>query len=484
MINYETYCNIKLLHETKQLRVGQIAQALHLDRKTVSHWLRASSYEQKAAPVPAQKIEPYKSTLIRLLDQHDYSAQQLYQLIRTEGFDGSYPTVVRYVRRIRPVRKPVYLRLEFAPGECAQLDWGESGSVRIGNIRRKLYFFVMVLCWSRKMYLEFSLRQTMEHFLSCHQNALLYFGGVPRKIMVDNMKTAVLRRLVGQEAIINPRYADFARHYGFTIAPCGVRKGNEKGRVENAVGYIKKNLLNGLSYTHFSDISIAGKQWLEEIANVRVHGTTRQSPNAMFESDRLALQPLPLHDYDPSVIRAVKASSQHRVTLDTNRYTVPAEYAHRELTLKCYPDHLMIYHENQVIARHERCYDQHQDIVNPDHVRELLQQRKKAKDQDIYRRFLRLSPQAERYYQGIQQRRFDAANHLRLIVALSERYPAEQIADAIDSALELHAFSSEYIVNLLEQRQRLLPEAGPLHLTRPGDFLELELEQPNLNIYG
>jgi transposase len=145
------------------------------------------------------------------------------------------------VRKVRPRRQKAFLKLSFAPGECAQVDWGSFGTVAVGDTTRRLSFFVMVLCYSRMMYVQFTVSQSMEHFLGCHQNAFVHFGAVPARIMVDNLKSAVLRRITGQPPVLNPKYKDFADHCGFEIAPCAPAKGNEKGRVENGVGYVKKN---------------------------------------------------------------------------------------------------------------------------------------------------------------------------------------------------------------------------------------------------
>jgi transposase len=191
-------------------------------------------------------LDPFKGRITRLLDTHPYSAQQIFQRLREEGYGGGITVVRDYVRLIRPPRLPVYLKLHFAPAECAQIDWGSWGTVVVGNTRRRLSFFVIVLAYSRLMYVEFTVSQTMEHFLSCHEHAFKAFGGVPSKIMVDNLKSAVLQRLAGVAPVFNARYADFARHYGFSITPCNVARANEKGRVESGVGYIKKNLLRGL----------------------------------------------------------------------------------------------------------------------------------------------------------------------------------------------------------------------------------------------
>jgi hypothetical protein len=341
----------------------------------------------------------------------------------------------------------------------------------------------MVLCHSRMMYLEFTVSETMEHFLAAHANAFAFFGGVPARCMVDNLKSAVLQRAVGETPVLNPRYKDFADHFGFAITPCGVGQAHEKGRVENAVGYVKKNFLAGLEPTDFSQLNPAARQWMESIANVRLHGSTKQRPVDLFAAERPTLR-LPPRPYDLGVILPARASSQFRVRVDTNTYSVPAEYASAALTLKLYPDCLCVYHQDKLIARHVRRYDRHQDFEDPDHPRELLQQRRRASDQKLLQRLLALTPRAQAFYQALAERRLNVAHHVRKIVALSEIYGQETTARAIADALEFGAFSCEYIANLLEQRKRLLPEAGALHLTRRADLLELELPEPNLSLYA
>jgi hypothetical protein len=355
--------------------------------------------------------------------------------------------------------------------------------VNVGKTRRRLSFFVMVMCHSRMMYVEFTVSQTMEHFLGCHQNAFEFFGAVPKKIMVDNLKSAVIRRIVGQAPVFNPKYLDFADHYGFAITPCNVGKGNEKGRVENGVGYIKKNFLAGLDIPDFAAMGPAAKNWLDTIANVRIHGETRQKPVDLFEKEKPYLSLLPVNPFDIATLLQVRASSQFRVTLDTNRYSVPAQYAGRRLLLKAYPDRLCIYFQDKLIARHPRCYDRHRDFEDPDHPKPLLAQRKKAKDQKIFMRFLALSPKAEAYYHKLAQRRMNPAHHVRKIVALSEIHGTDKTAKAMDDAFMFQAFSCEYIANLLEQRSKKPLEPKALHLTRREDLLDIRLQHPDLSIY-
>jgi len=483
MIDYEQFCQIKQLHHQDGLHVSQIADLLALDARTVAYWLDQEHYRPRKPTARPSKLDPYKADIVRMLDRYPYSAQQVWQRLREQGFEGGYTIVKAYVRRIRPRQKPAFLKLAFAPGECAQVDWGSYGSIAVGQTRRRLSFFVMVLCYSRLMYVEFTVSQTMEHFLACHQHAFEAFGGAPQTVMVDNLKSAVLGRMLGQEPMLNPKYADFARHMGFAIAPCNVGKGNEKGRVENGVGYVKKNFLAGLDLPPFSALGPAAKQWLDTIANVRIHGETRKPPVELWQQERPYLTPLPPHPFDIATVSQVRASKQFRITVETNRYSVPAQFAGQVLTLKTYPDRLCLYQGENLIARHRRSYDRYGDFEDPDHPKALLEQRKKARDHQLFMRFLALSPEAEAYYLKLQERHLNAPHHVRKIVALSDIYGQDPVARALSDALHYEAFASDYIANLLEQRARLTPEASALHLTRREDLLDLQLQAPDLSIY-
>jgi transposase len=483
VIDYETYCKIVELHQQHQLKPSQIARMLSVDIRTVLHWLEEGTYRPRQTDRAPSKLDPYKARIVQWLETYSYTGVQILRRLREGGYDGGRTILQDYIAKIRPRKVKAFLTLHFAPGECAQVDWGEYGSVNVASTRRRLSFFVMVLCYSRMMYVEFTVSQSMEHFLGCHQNAFNFFGSVPGKIMVDNLKSAVIRRLIGEAPVYNPRYMDMANHFGFKIAACGVGKGNEKGRVENAVGYVKKNFLGGLDIPDFRVVNPAARQWLDTVANVRVHGATRKKPTDMFRTEKPAMLSLPEMPYDVSVTNPVRATNRFRVTLDTNRYSVPSEYAGARLTMKAYPDRICIYHNGKLIAQHARSYDRHQDFEDPDHPKALLAQRRAAKEQRLLMRFMTLSPKAEAYYRQLAQRRMNPRHHIRQIVALSEIYGADKVARAIEDAFTFQAFSCEYIANILEQRERIMPEPGALHLTRRQDLLDLDMPEPDLSIY-
>jgi transposase len=485
MIDYETRCRIRHMHQKEGLNFQQIALALGLDPETVSKYARAENYVARRPGRPrASKLDGFKPMIQRLLERHPYSATQILQQLRTEGYEGGFSILKEYVRLVRPVRHRAYLTLAFEPGEAAQVDWGCAGTMTIGQTRRRLSFFVMVLCHSRMSYVEFTCGEALEHFLTCHRNAFEYFGGVPRTVLIDNLKTGVLRHPVGEKATFHPRYLDFAAHYGFEPRACNVRRANEKGRVENGVGYVRKNFLAGLDIPPGLDVlNAAARHWRDSVANTRVHAETRQTPLALFEIERPALGLLPPEGADTSVTRIVRVTNRCRVVLDTNRYSVPSLYASQRLTLKMFPDRLCLYHAHNLVATHPRSYERHRDFENPDHVKELLDQRRRARDAQWLLRFYSLSPHAEDYHRQLSSRSLSARIHVNKIVSLANIYGPEAVARAMEDAIACEAYGSQYIENILHQRTQPAPQPGPLHLTRRSDLLDIELSTADLSLY-
>jgi len=483
VLDYETYCQIHDHLGRQKLTVAQTARALGLSSRTVAKWAGVQQFRPRAGVARVSKLDAFKGQVVRWLDAHPYSAQQIYQRLREAGYQGGRTIVSDYVQRIRPRRAPAFLKLDFAAGEAAQVDWGEYGTIAVGSTRRRLSFFLMVLCYSRRMYLEFTLSQTSEFFLACHENAFAAFGGVPKKVMVDNLRSAVLQRLAGVAPVFNPKYLDFSRHWGFEIAPCNVRAGNEKGRVENGVGYVKKNLLAGLELTDFAALPPQATLWVDTVANVRMHESTHQRPIDRFEDERAHLGRLNPAGFDLARVCLVRANPQFRVALDSNHYSVPSRCAGQRLTLKAHADRVCIYERDQLVARHTRSMDRHQDIEDPEHAHQLVVQRKSAREQRLLVQFMALSPRAQAYREGLEAKRVNARVHLRKILALAEIHGKEAVARAMDDGLELQAFSAEYIANILAARRRVGSEPAALQLTRRCDLLELELPEPDLSVY-
>jgi len=482
MIDYRTWQRMKDLSVRDHLNAAQIARELGLAARTVRKWL-TEEYRLRKNVSRASTLDPFKGQIMGMLQQHPYSAVQVLATLRDQGFTGGITTVKDYIQQIRPRTKEAFLTLSFAPGECAQVDWGSWDMIDVGSTRRRLSFFVMVLGYSRMLYIEFTLGQGQEHFLLCHRHAFEFFGGVPEKIMCDNCKTAVLSHPHGLPPTFNSHYVDFAAHYGFKIKACNVRRANEKGIVENAVGYVKHNFLTGRPIGQFESINPAIKLWLEQTANVRIHAKVRRRPVDLFMTEKPSLRALPPHPYDCALVNTVVANSQFRVRVDANRYSVPSGYAGHKLILKLYPERLCLFEGEKLVAEHLRSYDRGLDIENPDHAQALLERKRRADEQNIVKRFLALGPKAEIYYRQLAERKISWRLHLRKIVALTDIYSTEKVLRALEDAIEYHAFSSEYIVQILEQRERRLPDPGPLHLARKHDLLDLQLPDPDMSIY-
>lgn len=484
MIDFHTYQQIHQLHFQERLSIAKIAAQLHLHPETVSIWLKRPRYEARKPALRPSKLDPFGQEIQRLLQQHPFTARQIFHRLRESGYTGQYSIVRERVRALRPRTNKAFLSLQFLPGQCSQVDWGHAGWIQIGSTRRRVSFLVLVLCYSRRMYVEFTLGQTMEQFLSAQQNAFLFMGGLTSEIMVDNCKTAVLDHPLGGPATLHPRYMDFAQHYGFVIKACTPRQPQQKGRVESAVAYVKTSLLNGLELHSLDALNAQAQHWLNTVANVRVHAHTRRTPDEMFLDEIPKLRRLTLQHYEACHYVPVRANNRARVVFEANRYSVPPAYANRTLVLKLYPNRLVFFNDrDQQVAEHKRCFDRNQDCEQPEHLESLLAQRRQGRRQQQWARFMNLSPVSEAYYQALEQRRENPRHHLLKILGLSEHHGIEPTARALQDAMELQAFGAEYIANILSQRARPTVEPGALHLTRASDQLELELPPPDLSLY-
>ena len=297
MLDYEIYCQIRDHLGRQSLSVAQTARALGLDSRTVAKWAGVEQFRPRAAVVArVGKLDAFKGQVVRWLDAHPYSAQQIYQRLCEAGYQGGRTIVKDYVHRIRPRPQQAFLKLDFAPGEAAQVDWGEYATIAVGSTRRRLSFFVMVLCYSRRMYLEFTVSQTMEFFLQCHENAFAAFGGVAGRVMVDNLKSAVLQRLVGEAPMFNPKYLDFSRHWGFEITPCNIRAGNEYVVVKNMSRWVSNAPALPLKLTFLSrhNFRLQGAKEGHQIglvapmlftSRIAFYFTCRQRPGLCFQID-------------------------------------------------------------------------------------------------------------------------------------------------------------------------------------------------------
>lgn len=484
----ETWAAIRRLFEVERLSKSAIAKRLGIHRWTVRRALASPSGPPVDEPRNAsrpEKLEPYKIYLAeRIKEYPELSGAKLFLEIQKQGYPGGYTILKDYLRGVRPREPEVFLRIETLPGEFAQVDWANVGTVTIGNAKRKVSCFVMVLSFSRMIYLEFTLSQRLEDFLQCHINAFRFFGGVPKKINYDNLKTVVLSR-AGRDIRFNPKFMDFAGYYLFEPVPCGVRQAHEKGKVERGIRYVRTAFLAGRPLISLSQHQAESQLWRDEEANVRIHGTTRDRPIDRFEQELSHLTALPARDYDASVLLTVQATRQALVSFETNRYSVPSAFGGKTLTLKATGQTVMILDAAKILATHPRCYEKYRVIENPEHYAGILAERKKAGQAKLVESFLALAPEGSEYLKGLVAQEIHLLSHLSKIQDLVHLYGPSEVAQAIRHALKFNAFGAPYLQNIIHQRRAAqnLPRAQPIVLNKKPEWAAVDVEETDLSIY-
>lgn len=487
-MNTELWATIRRLFEVEKLSRSAIAQRLGIHRQTVRRALASPAGPPPDLPRRGgepSKLEPHKDYLRRRLGEYpELSGKKLLRETRRLGYGGGYTILKEFLRTLRAPAPKAFLRLETLPGEFAQVDWANVGTIQIGNAKRKLSCFVMVLSYSRMMYLEFTLSQCLEDFMACHVNAWRYFGGVVKKVNYDNLKTVVLCR-VGAEIRFQPRFMDFAGCYLFEPVPCKVRAAWEKGKVENGIKYVRSAFLAGRTLVNLAELRQEAARWLEEEANVRIHGTTRERPVDRFQSEKPLLGPLPAAEYDCSIVRAVKATSQALVHFETNRYSAPHSKSGRALTLKATSQTICLYDGADLTATHPRSYEKYRVIENPAHYAGLVAKRKKAGAAKRVEAFLALGPECEAYLKGLVASELHLASHLDKILELVRDHGKAEVLEAIRRAHNFGAFGAAYVHNIVLQREsaRNRPQVRPVILPRKPDWSEVEVEETDLAQY-
>lgn len=280
--------------------------------------------DKKAAAASSSKLAPFIELVDKWCQQGIQATTIHAALVRQHGFTGSYDTVVRHARQLKKTLPEVTTILDFKPGEAAQVDFGQGPTIGdpVTGEQIKTWFFVMVLAWSRHQYAEIVLRQDVSTWLGCHRRALEWFGGVPGRIIIDNPKCAITRACY-HDPLVQRAYAEFASGYGFVISACPPRDPKKKGRCEAGVKYVKKNFMPLRTFRHPADGNQQLHRWVMETAGERIHGTTREKPLVLFETERLLLKCLP--DRPPECATWVKAKlhGDCHIMLKKCRYSAP-----------------------------------------------------------------------------------------------------------------------------------------------------------------
>jgi len=443
----------RMSHEQKLSR-REISRQLHVARKTIRKYL------QNPAPKPAlrkprpSKLDAFKTVIRELLDQCPrVSSAVIAQRIRPLGYGGGRSILEEYVARLRRIQHPVraFVRVESSPGDCFQMDWGHFGALDYQGDRRKLYAFCCVECHSRRLYVEFTHSQCFETFARCHVHAFQFMGGSPRECLYDNLATAVAEH-DGRLVRFNPRFLAFARELGFYPRACNKAAGWEKGKVERGVSYLRQNFWPLRTFTDLADVNSQARQWLNQIANKRVHRETREVPDERFRPECLRPLPVILPDYRDIDIALVH--KDFRLPFDGNRYCVPPRWAGYRLTVKADSQSVAVYYLDDELARYVRSWRRGQTFGTERFEKELLLQRTLADRSAAHRRLIMfLGEPGESYLRGLAATDRSLARQINELLFLVRQYGPDPVIAAVRKAHSVGAFGADYIANILMQEQ-------------------------------
>jgi len=380
----------------RQLREGQsdraVARALQVNRKTVKryrswaaerglldgpmpslselHSMVEATMGGTGPPQNVSSVEPYREIVVKLRKQ-GVEIAAVWERLKERGYEGSYASVYRFVRNLEPRTPDVTVRVETPPGEEMQVDFGYAGKMinpETGELQ-KAWAFVMTLSWSRHMYVEFVFDQSVKTWLRAHRNGLAFFGGVPKRIVIDNLKAAIIRAC-WDDPLVQQSYRECAEHYGFLISPCRPGTPQHKGKVEQGgVHYVKRNFLGGREPTAITQANRDVRRWVNTTAGNRIHGTTKERPLERFDTERKLLQPLPRTPYDLAVWKQVKLHRDCHVTFDNAYYSAPYRLAGQELWVRGGTHEVQIYTTDYaLVGTHTRAHRPGQRFTNLVHL--------------------------------------------------------------------------------------------------------------------
>jgi transposase len=470
-ISAERRAQIRRLYYAEHWKVGTIAEQLGVHHQTVRRVIGAERFSSAQPRVVSSVLDPYKRFIQDVLTQHPrLRATRLHEMLKERGYKGSAVVVRRYVRTVRPLPREAFFQLETMPGEQGQVDWASFGKIRIGSATRSLSCFVMVLSFSRAVFARFVVDQTMESFLRCHVLAFESFGGVPRALLYDNLKSVVLER-VGEHVRFHPRILELAGHYHFAPKPCAPYRGNEKGKVERAIQYLRHSFFAARRFASVAELNEQLREWIERVASARPRpqDPDRQTVRAVFEQERPRLLPLPEHPVACQVVRAVTSGKTPYIRFDLNDYSIPSRLVRRPLTLIASEDTVRIVDVETEVARHPRSYDRGRRIEDRSHLEQLVEEKRRASELRGRDRLAELCPRAGALLEQVALRGGHLGGTTTRLLHLLDREGARALDDAIGEALSRGAASAEAVAHVLDQQRRAQNAPPLLDVLLPDD---------------
>lgn len=486
MIPKDKEAEILRLYHAEKWPVGTIASQLGTHHTTVQRVLRQGGLELKAVAPRPSVVDPFVPFIIEQLEKYPrLRASRLFAMVKERGYPGGADHFRRIVGRLRP-KKPAeaFQRLRTMPGEQAQVDWAHFGKLQIGRAQRPLWAFVLVLSYSRRLVLRFFPGAAMPFFLQGHVDAFCELGAVPRVILYDNLKSAVLERH-GDAIRFNPALLELAAHYRFEPRPVAVARGNEKGRVERAIRYVRDAFFEARTFVDLDDLNRQALEWTSTCSLERswVEDRNRTVRDA-FEEERNALLPLAPEPFPAHERVEVEVGKTPYVRFDLNDYSVPHDRTQRTLVAFADLGVVRILDGNVVVATHGRSWDRGQQIEQPEHLQRLVEEKRRARVHRGLDRLTKAAFSARGFLKLLAERGGNVGNTTVRLLQLLDAVGAAELEEALVEAIERDTIHAGAVRQIVDRRrsERGLPPPLSIPLAR-GEHADLVVTPHPLSTY-
>lgn len=468
-INLEA--DILRYYHVEKWRIGTIAKQLNVHHSVVKRVLAQAGIPKAKLVTRKSIIDKFLNFIQETLNKFPkLTASRLYAMVYQRGYVGGPDHFRHLIALHRP--KPVaeaYLRLRTLPGEQSQVDWGHFGYINIGKAKRPLMAFVMTLSFSRKIFLQFYLNQQLANFLHGHEAAFNSWGGVPRVVLYDNLKSAVLERQ-GNAIRFNPNLLEFAAHYRYEPRPVAVARGNEKGRVERSIRYIRSNFFAAREWKDLADLNAQAREWCENQSSNRLCPEDKTLTVAeVFEQEKTSLLTLPTNPFLINQRLEVKVGKTPYVRFDLNDYSVPYNYVCKILTVEASLEMVFIFSGIEKIAEHMRSFDKGEQIENPAHIAELLDRKSAAKLHRGQDKLTHAVTSGANFLKAAAEYGYQLGSTTAGLLKLLELYGAAELEIGLQEAIKKCLPHQNTVRLILEQRRTEQNKLPPINIPLPDD---------------
>lgn len=471
MIARELEAEILRLHHAEQWPIGTIAAQLRVHHSTVRRVLAQAGVDKAKTTARASIVEPYMAFIVETLAKYPtLRASRLHAMVRERGYAGAPDHFRAIVARLRPrPAAEAYLRLRTLRGEQAQCDWAHFGKLAIGRALRPLMAFVMVMSYSRHLFLRFYLGASMSYFIRGHVEAFSYFNSVPRVVLYDNLKSAVIER-VGNAIRFNPTLLELAAHYRFEPRPVAVARGNEKGRIERAIRFARGAFFAAREFRDVGDLNAQALAWSQgEAADRPCPEDRRRSVREMFAEEQAHLLSLPDNPFPCEERVEVSVHKTPYVRFDLNDYTVPFDHANRTLIVAASLDTVRILDGTDVIATHGRSFDRAAQIEQAGHIEALITRKRAARAHRGQDRLQQAAPSAKPLFLLAAERGAHLGVLTRGLLLLLDTHGAQALEAAIAAALAEDSAHLGAVRHFIDAHAHARGQRPPIAVCLPDD---------------